>query len=327
MERKLSPDTGEIMISVIVPVFNAEEYIENCILSILHQTYPYFELILIDDGSTDHSMNICQKYENEDSRIKVLHQSNQGVSSARNVGILAARGDYITFVDADDTLEREALEKALDFIIKKNADLVVYGWRTVNNIDGTINSSRLNSTDSENIPDVIREILRHYSEYGGGYPWNKMWRRDAVISDGNEIPLFDEKLFYFEDLEWVIRMILRIRKVVVCPDHLYSYYIHEESVTHSKKNGEKKEIGYHQSISRVIEDLSCLPDLKEEFSEQYYPEIVNGLIHALRNRWENLRIYLLGVMRDKQACILKSKSVSLNIKLRCIVINILFMLF
>ena len=119
MERKLSPDTGEIMISVIVPVFNAEEYIENCILSILHQTYPYFELILIDDGSTDHSMNICQKYENEDSRIKVLHQSNQGVSSARNVGILAARGDYITFVDADDTLEREALEKALDFIIKK----------------------------------------------------------------------------------------------------------------------------------------------------------------------------------------------------------------
>ena len=203
----------------------------------------------------------------------------------------------------------------------------MYGWRTVNNIDGTINSSRLNSTDSENIPDVIREILRHYSEYGGGYPWNKMWRRDAVISDGNEIPLFDEKLFYFEDLEWVIRMILRIRKVVVCPDHLYSYYIHEESVTHSKKNGEKKEIGYHQSISRVIEDLSCLPDLKEEFSEQYYPEIVNGLIHALRNRWENLRIYLLGVMRDKQACILKSKSVSLNIKLRCIVINILFMLF
>lgn len=311
------------MISVIVPVYNAEKYIENCILSILNQTYPHFELILIDDGSVDQSMSICQRYENKDQRIKVLHQSNQGVSSARNLGILTAQGDYITFVDADDTLEKEALEKALSFLVKKNADLVVYGWKIVNNIDRTISNSELNSTDSENIPYVIHEILQHYSEYGGGYPWNKMWRRDAITSDGNDFPLFDKKLFYFEDLEWVIRMLLRIHKVVVCPDYLYSYYIHKESVTHSKDNAERKEIGYHQSINRVIEDLSCFPDLQREFSEQYYPEIVNGLIHAHRKRWRNLRKYLLKVMRDKKSYIFKSKNISLNIKLRCVVMNIL----
>ena len=173
------------------------------------------------------------------------------------------------------------------------------------------------------ITDVISEILQHYSEYGGGYPWNKMWKRDAIISEGDDFPLFDRELFYFEDLEWVIRMMLRIHKVVVCPAHLYSYYIHKDSVTHSKNNSERKEIGYHQSINRVIEDLSCLPDLQKKFSEQYFPEIVNGLIHARRNRWENLRKYLFEVMREKQAYILKSKSISLNIKLRCVIMNIL----
>ena len=323
LERRLNPSRGDIMISVIVPVFNAEKYIENCILSILNQTYPHFELILINDGSTDHSMSICQQFENKDQRIKVLHQSNQGVSSARNLGILNAQGDYITFVDADDTLEKEALETALDFLVEKNADVVVYSWRIVNTIDGTTSNYVLNSTDSEDITDVISEILQHYSEYGGGYPWNKMWKKDVIISNGEEFPLFDRELFYFEDLEWVIRMMLRIHKVVVCHEHLYSYYIHEDSVTHSKNNSERKEIGYHQSINRVIEDLGCLPDLQKKFSEQYFPEIVNGLIHARRNRWENLRKYLFEVMREKQAYILKSKSISLNIKLRCVIMNIL----
>ena len=323
LERRLNPSRGDIMISVIVPVFNAEKYIENCILSILNQTYPHFELILIDDGSTDRSMSICQQFENKDQRIKVLHQSNQGVSSARNLGILSAQGDYITFVDADDTLEKEALETALDFLVEKNADLVVYSWKIVNTIDGTTRSFVLDSTDSEDITDVISEILQHYSEYGGGYPWNKMWRRDAIISDGDDFPLFDRELFYFEDLEWVIRMMLRIHKIAVCPEHLYSYHIHEDSVTHSRNNSEKKEIGYHQSINRVIEDLSCLPDLQKKFSEQYFPEIVNGLIHARRNRWENLRKYLSKVMHEKQVPMLKSKNISLNTKLRCVAMNIL----
>ena len=174
LERRLNPSRGDIMISVIVPVFNAEKYIENCILSILNQTYPHFELILIDDGSTDRSMSICQQFENKDQRIKVLHQSNQGVSSARNLGLLSARGDYITFVDADDTLEKEALETALDFLVEKNADLVVYSWRIVNTINGTTSNFVLNSTDSEDITDVISEILQHYSEYGGGYRCNHL---------------------------------------------------------------------------------------------------------------------------------------------------------
>lgn len=323
LERRLNPSRGDIMISVIVPVFNAEKYIENCILSILNQTYPHFELILINDGSTDRSMSICQQFENKDQRIKILHQSNQGVSSARNLGILNAQGDYITFVDADDTLEKEALETALDFLVEKNADVVVYSWRIVNTIDGITSNFVLNSTDSEDITDVISEILQHYSEYGGGYPWNKLWKRDAIISNGEDFPLFDRELFYFEDLEWVIRMMLRIHKVVVCPEHLYSYYIHEESVTHSKSSSERKEIGYHQSINRVIEDLSYLPNLQKEFSDKYYPEIVNGLIHAKRHKWKNLWDFLFVIMKKKKNYILKSKNISIKIKLRCIVLFLL----
>ena len=90
------------MVSIIVPVYNAEKYIDECIQSVLCQTYAAWELLLVDDGSTDNSGNICDKYAREDIRIKVLHQKNQGVSVARNVALDWAKGDYIIFLDSDD---------------------------------------------------------------------------------------------------------------------------------------------------------------------------------------------------------------------------------
>ena len=113
------------LISVIVPVYNIELYIEECIKSILNQTYGKIEILLIDDGSTDRSGEICRKYAQIDSRIKVLRKENGGLSSARNYGMNYAMGDYYLFVDGDDTVEEDICQKLWDLLKKENAEIVI----------------------------------------------------------------------------------------------------------------------------------------------------------------------------------------------------------
>ena len=111
------------VVSIIVPVYNTKDYLACCIESLLGQTYTELEIILVDDGSTDDSLDICRNYQMLDSRIHVLHQNNQGVSAARNLGLDAATGDYITFVDSDDELCLNAIEILLNCIRKNQGDI------------------------------------------------------------------------------------------------------------------------------------------------------------------------------------------------------------
>lgn len=114
-------------ISIIVPVYNVELFLHKCIISILSQTFKDFELILINDGSTDKSGEICDVYSQKDSRIKVIHKKNEGQSSARNKGLEIARGDYIGFVDSDDWIEQDMYKTLYESSIKANADIAVIG--------------------------------------------------------------------------------------------------------------------------------------------------------------------------------------------------------
>lgn len=117
------------MLSIIVPVYNADKYIEECIQSILSQTYENFELLLIDDGSTDQSLKICNKFKRIDKRVKVFQKPNGGVSSARNLGLEKSKGDLISFCDADDIIDRKAYEILLDNFKKNNVDRIVGGYK------------------------------------------------------------------------------------------------------------------------------------------------------------------------------------------------------
>ena len=117
------------MISIIVPVYNTEKYLDRCIQSILSQTYTDFELLLINDGSTDSSGAICDKYAEQDSRVRVFHKENGGVSSARNVGLDNAKGEWVTFCDSDDWVENCWLDTFVEN--SENTDLVVQGFNNV----------------------------------------------------------------------------------------------------------------------------------------------------------------------------------------------------
>ena len=305
------------LVSVIVPVYNTGEYLAPCVESLVAQTYPNIELILVDDGSTDGSGAVCDEFARRDDRIKVIHQKNAGVSAARNAGLDAATGAYLTFVDADDGLVPAAVETALRYLRENNADMVTYGWQKIFSDDGHTEDCTEAFSCTEDIPGVLQEILAHYSAYGGGYPWNKLWRRSG------DIPRFNPELYYFEDLEWVVRMLLGVQRIVVCPECLYRYRIHSGSVSQDPAKTELRELGYHQSIERIIDDLAPIPELQSWFSGKYAPEIVNGVLFAARNRYPQLRRYLSDRMSSQRRSILRSGAIPVKTKIRCLTLSVL----
>lgn len=155
--------------SIIVPVYNTEQFLDKCVSSILAQTYNDFELILVDDGSPDNCPQICDKYARSDSRIKVLHKKNGGVSSARNLGISVARGTYIWFIDSDDYIEPFSLQRLFEVQNSYNAELYVFNNRSVCELS------------TENVNDFFR---KYYFTYALGFePWNKLYKRDVIIEN------------------------------------------------------------------------------------------------------------------------------------------------
>lgn len=177
------------LVSVIVPVYNVENHVEKCLVSIMNQTYQHLEILVIDDGSTDDSGVICDRMAAEDSRIRVVHQKNAGVSSARNKGLDICSGSYVLFVDSDDWIEPEMVELMVSAIEKTNTDLAVC---QINDVypqeDGSFLPVRRNIiTDFDNL-DVINRYefyLRVYSH--SAILWNKLLKLPTCDSVKNVI--------------------------------------------------------------------------------------------------------------------------------------------
>ena len=181
MGEKMKP-----IISVIVPVYNEEVRISRCIESILNQDIQELELILIDDGSTDSSGRICEKYARKDSRIQVIHQKNSGVGSARNTGITASKGKYIAFVDSDDYLPNNSniYSKAISILEYNQVEVVAWLWQFQDENGNLV-------IDSEKIPSFFsgKKSTREFAKgfYHGSYAnglvvgvWNKLFRKEYI---------------------------------------------------------------------------------------------------------------------------------------------------
>lgn len=225
------------MISVIIPVFNAEKHLRECIESILNQTYYHLEIILVDDGSTDDSLNIINSY-NYDKRIIVIHQENRGVQFARQEGLEKASGDYITFVDSDDVLSQYAYEKCIEIIHEYNCDMCVFRYREFVN--------RIRTSPHKNSGKWLitgkNEIYDNYmsNRYMGGYIWNKVWKRDCICG-----MKFSLKVSMCEDALFVWNSLSNIRTAVIIEDELYFYRYNLEGLTRkslSKKYWEALEV-------------------------------------------------------------------------------------
>lgn len=197
--------------SVIIPVYNVEAYLNKCLDSVTKQTFLDYEVIIVDDESTDHSGQIADEYAKNDARIQVIHQKNTRQGGARNTGIAHAKGEYFIFVDSDDYVSETLLEKVNYYLEQTNPDILVYNHVEVNEDDKIL--------DAKESKGILKEVNTEEFMLLGPCVWNKAFRRNLFIE--NEI-LFPEKIWY-EDMTADLKLGLMSKKTVVVDEILYFY--------------------------------------------------------------------------------------------------------
>ncbi|MDR7073361.1 glycosyltransferase [Fictibacillus barbaricus] len=220
------------VLSIVVPIYKVENYLENCINSILSQTYSDFELILVNDGSPDNCGEICEYYKRKDKRVKIIHKENGGVSSARNKGIEISKGEYIAFVDPDDTIEPNMYEVLLENALHLNADIVVCPIKTINVETSTYSTSSIwKNTNSvigkKAIEDYIIPSILKNKTFSLVSSVNKLYRKSLFNSFK-----FEEHKHHSEDARLNFKFLTITNNLVFVEQPLYNYYKHKrESLT------------------------------------------------------------------------------------------------
>lgn len=214
-------------LSIIVPVYNVEEYLYECIDSILNQTFRNFELILVDDGSVDSCPQICDEYAKKDSRIKVIHKKNGGLSSARNAGLKVATGEFVTFVDSDDYLSNKTYENAFLMIKENNADIAIFGRYYVYSDNKKIIKEKQHINlvmDSAQATALMNISLLGYYDTAA---WDKVYRR-SLFSD-----ILYPKNRISEDWFTTYKVFAKAKVIVYDSTPLYYYRQRNGSITHT----------------------------------------------------------------------------------------------
>ena len=219
-----------IYISVIIPIYNAEKYLPRCLDSIINQTYSNLEIILINDGSSDASGNICDSYAKEDSRVKVIHQSNAGVSAARNAGLDIATGDYISFVDPDDWIESNMYEVLVGTIQDKEIDILRFNAYRKGEI---INKLPFRGEYSnKELEEKILLPLIGAEKFGGmfilGVLWLHLYKREVI--EDNHIR-FNPQLRRCEDRLFTLSSIIHAKSILFVDEVLYHYEVYDNSLS------------------------------------------------------------------------------------------------
>lgn len=233
-------------VSIIVPVYKAEKYIHRCLDSILAQTLTNFELLLINDGSPDRSGDICDEYAAKDSRIKVIHKKNEGVSKARIDGFNISKGEYIVFVDSDDTIDSRYVEVMLNELLTKDVDMVCcmcYDYNVWNEKTSCLERNHYGVYNKQQIGEFLEDNLWFdKSCNAAGMPlflWAKLFKRKHlrdVLSNGIGY-------WYGEDQIVILSLLYKINSMSIIRDKLYTYYHYEDQVT-SKYRSDKWDAYY-----------------------------------------------------------------------------------
>lgn len=278
-------------ISIIVPVYNTEKYISRCIESILKQTFKDFELILINDGSKDRSAEICNFYSKKDSRVRVFHNDNRGVSYSRNYGISMSNGKYIMFCDSDDYVAKDWCEELYKTILK-------YPNSWISCCAYTINNESKKMEGIENFTEKITYLDK--SDYWisvrrgtSGACWNKIFRKDLI--DKFNIK-FNENHELGEDVEFTIDYLKECDSIVLVNKYLYYYIMYKKEIFAFKDPEE--------FFSLVIFFYNLRkPYIKEIYLEEFYKEYFHSFSYALNNNINSKKNKLLRKLKYNQNAI------------------------
>ena len=211
------------MVSVIIPAYNVEQYVERCVYSVTKQTYRNLEIILVDDGSTDCTGIICDKLAKEDNRISVIHKTNGGLSDARNAGIDVSRGEYISFVDSDDYIASDMLEHMMNAMCETDISMVVVGfWKQSGDAREYCGPTTERVVSSE---EALKDIYIGHEIYPAS--WNKLYRRALFNNNRFAVGMINE------DSEIITKLLMECNRVALVSKPLYIYMIREGSITQS----------------------------------------------------------------------------------------------
>lgn len=268
----------ELLISVIVPVYNVEKYLSKCLDSIINQTYKNLEIILIDDGSTDDSGKICDEYSKMDKRVKVFYQQNQGVSAARNKGIDLATGEYLTFVDADDWIEKDYFEKAVEYLNKFNPVVMINNYLKIDKDKNIINYFDKNN---EILKLSQREALIEMIK-GDYYGWEPI--ATFYESELCKLVKFNLKIRFAEDLLFKYSILKKCdTSIVFIPLHKY-YYVYRVSSACNSYNLSKKIDALKVLRLIMIKEIHREPIIRDIlFYKEFIPRLITYVKEAAKS--------------------------------------------
>lgn len=309
------------MVSIVIPVFNSEKYLPDCLNSILKQSYENFEVLLVEDGSTDGSAGVGRYYKGLDSRIKLIEQTNQGVSKARNAGLDMAAGKYLLFVDSDDWLETQALEKAVKRLEDNNADMVAFGYYEVKG-DKTTEIKVTGECRTVGREQYIREIICDDHKWGGGLTWNKLWRTGAMEGYGRQ--RFDAELFSYEDKLWNVKAAAAVKKIVLIPECLYHYRIHGKSLSHNKSADLDKRENSVAAYKKILDyvKLNGVIGNCEEIEAQYYKKLMQ-YIYCCMVRKTDIGREMAEEFEDNYIKILRADTCGWDTKIKTVLVKVM----
>lgn len=286
------------LISIVIPVYNVERYLKKCINSIVNQSYKNIEIILVDDGSTDNSSEICDEYIKKDDRIKVIHKENGGLSDARNKGIDMAKGKYITFVDSDDYVENLYIEKLYEAICKQNAVVAICAIYKINENEQIISKIGYQENLVKSGKETLKDLYQGHS-LENIVAWNKMY----------DITLFGELRYPFgklhEDEFTTYKILYTADKVAIIADPLYYYRQSESSIMGRKFNikrldvldafeerseffKERNEIELYDLSLKTMSYSICKNYVKVKLNVEDNEVILKSLIKRYRNNYKKI---------------------------------------
>ena len=299
-------NNDEDLISIIVPVYNTEKYLEQCLKSLINQTYKNIEIIVVNDGSTDQSLDILNKYSFKDNRIKLYSQKNQGISAARNTALEHINGKYIMFVDSDDWIEINTCETALHELKKNDSDIVMWAYKRdyLNSSKETcfmgMKSIRWKGKEVVNLwrrmigpvgdelklPQTVDSIIT---------VWGKLYKREMLYN----LQFTDTKIVGTEDTYFNIKLFLRANSVLYIPSSLYHYRKEEiNSFTHLYK---KEKISQWRELYKRIYKILQEQKRTEIYYEALRNRICLGLIGLGLNLIEDNRMTNIQKLKEIQS--------------------------
>ena len=297
---------SNFLISVIIPIYNTEKYLEECIKSVVNQSYENLDIILVNDGSTDNSKEICDKWAEKDSRIRLINQNNMGAAMAKNVGLNNIKGDLFMILDSDDLLHKNNIEILCNCMKKEKSDIIEAFYTTIYEEFKNIDIHKNSQKESFNTENALKELI--ISRKFHQTPWNKLYKTELL----KDIRFPKDK--YIDDEYWTYKLFANAKKITWINKVLYYYRQHEEST-----------MGRMYSIKR-LDAIDALYD-RYKFMQKNFPNLsdlsckafLNNCIYNFQklcmfNELDNDKKFREDLLKKIRQIIKREKINNLNVK-------------